>query len=164
MGDGPNPFAGLIRIGQLAVDQEISHLQETASLRQFLDWVTPVAQNAALAIDVGDGAAAAGGVEECWVVAHHAGPGPVRRDLLEFGGRDRAVPNGNLVAAAGAIIDDGKRLLRHWLPPEFSRAGERRSPRPQAMASFHSRIYQRLTTPLRTNGSPFTNSSAHRAS
>src|SRR5207237_7862948 len=107
MGDGPNPFAGLIRIGQLAVDQEISHLQETASLRQFLDWVTPVAQNAALAIDVGDGAAAAGGVEECWVVAHHAGPGPVRRDLPAFGVRARAVPNADLVSAPGALLAHG---------------------------------------------------------
>ena len=106
MGDGLDPLAGLLGIGQLAMDQEIGHLEKAAFIGQLFDGITPVAENAALAIDVSDGTATAGRVEEGGIVAHHPGAGPVRRDLLEFGGRDRAVPNGNLVAAAGAIIDD----------------------------------------------------------
>src|SRR5439155_17133292 len=98
------------------MDQEIGHLQKGAPHGQFLDRVTPVGENATLAIDVGDGASAAGRVEKGWIVADYPGAGAVGRDLLEVGGRDRAIPNGNFVVAAGAVIDDGKRLLGHWLP------------------------------------------------
>src|SRR5436309_16100309 len=93
------------------MDQEIGHLQKGAALGQFLDRVATVAENALLAIDVGDGASAAGRVEKGWIVADYSRTGPVRGDLLEFGGRDRAVPYGNFVAAAGAVIDHGERLF-----------------------------------------------------
>src|SRR5207249_8879386 len=101
------------------MDQEIGHLQKGAALGQFLDRVTTVAKNALLAVDVGDGASAAGRVEKGWIVADYPRTGPVRRDLLEFGGRDRAIPYGNFVAAAGAVIDDGERLFGHLASPSL---------------------------------------------
>src|SRR5947207_10616633 len=125
-----DPLATLLWIGHLAMDQEIGDLEKGAPLGQFLDGVTPVAKNATVAIDVGDGASAAGRVEKSWIVAEHAGAGPVRCDLLEFGGRDRAVPNGDLVAAAGAVIDDGKRLFGHLAPPSLVGPGSRSAPAP----------------------------------
>src|SRR2546428_13464865 len=116
MGDRLDPLATLLGIRQLAMDQEIGRLEKAASIGQLLDGITPVAENATLAIDIGDGTATAGRVEEGGIVAHHSGAGPVRRDLLELGGRDRTIPNGNLVAAAVSVIGDGKRLVGHWLP------------------------------------------------
>src|SRR5436309_12881996 len=106
------------------MDKEIGQLKNGTALGQFLDRVPTVAENALLAIDVGDGASAAGRVEKGWIVADYPRTGPVRRDLLEFGGRDRAIPYGNFVAAAGAVIDDGERLFGDLASPRL--VGEER--------------------------------------
>ena len=53
------PFALLRQGRQLALQQQIAHLQEVALLRQLLDRVAAVQQHALVAVDVGDGGLAA---------------------------------------------------------------------------------------------------------
>src|SRR2546428_11934984 len=115
MGDRLDPLATLLGIGQLAMDQEIGHLEKAAFIGQLLDGITPGAENATLAIYIGDGTATAGRVEEGGIVAHHSGAGPVCRDLVELGGRDRTMPNGNLLAAAASEMGDDKCQVWYWL-------------------------------------------------
>jgi hypothetical protein len=57
----------LARRRQLALDQQPRHLEERALLGQFLDRVPAVPQDAALAVDEGDGALARAGVAEARV-------------------------------------------------------------------------------------------------
>ena len=71
--DGVDPGAQLGLGGQLAEQDQVRHFEVVAVLRQLLDGVAAVAQNPLVAVDVGDGAAARGGVQECRVVGHQAG-------------------------------------------------------------------------------------------
>ena len=52
---------------QLAVDQQVADLDEGRLLGELVDRVTAVAQNAGVAVDVGDGTLAGGGVDEAVV-------------------------------------------------------------------------------------------------
>jgi len=53
---------GLLRLGrQIAVQQQIAGFEEVAMLRQLLDRIAPVLQDAGIAIDIGDLGFAAGG-------------------------------------------------------------------------------------------------------
>src|SRR5204862_136415 len=99
---------------QLAVQQQIGGLQERALFRELLDGIPAVAQNPLVAVDVGDGAAAGRRVHEGGVVAHQAEVVGRRLDLPQIGGADRPLLNRNLVTLAGAIVDDGKCVLRHY--------------------------------------------------
>ena len=67
------PFLALLRIRHLAVDQQVGHLDKARLGGQFLDRITAVAQNALLAIQIGDGAGARAGVLVAVVKRH--GPG-----------------------------------------------------------------------------------------
>ena len=51
-------------VGELAVQEEVGHLQVGRVLGQLLDRVAPVAQDARFAVEVGDGALAGGGRHE----------------------------------------------------------------------------------------------------
>ena len=60
-------------VGELAVDQQVGHLEEGGVLGQLLDRVAAVLQDALVAVDVGDGAAARRRVGEARVVGRDAG-------------------------------------------------------------------------------------------
>src|SRR5437879_644657 len=157
MRDRVHPLAVLGRIGQLAMYQEIGDLEEATALGQLLDGIAAVAENAPLAVDEGDRAPAARGVEKGGIVAQQSGARPIRGDLLEIGGGDRAIPDGDLVAAAGSVVGDSKRLVCH----SYRTLSASRSPRHgPAIASFHSRMDHPRTTPLRTKGSLLAKASA----
>src|SRR5437879_13382130 len=83
MGDRVHPLTVLGRIGQVAMNQEIGDLEEATALGQLLDRIAAVAEDTALAVDEGDRAAAARGVEKGGIVAQQSGARPIRGDLLE---------------------------------------------------------------------------------
>ena len=91
VGDLVHPGVVLRLGGQLAVDQEVGHLEEAGLLRQLLDRVAAVLQDALVAVDVGDRAAARGGVDEAGVVDGEAGLVVADPDLSEVLGGDGAV-------------------------------------------------------------------------
>ena len=93
---------------QLAVDQQVGDLEEGGLLGQLLDGVAAVLQDALVAVDVGDGAAAGGGVDEAGVVDRQAGLRPRRTDLAQVGGLDGAVGDRDVVLLAGAVVADGE--------------------------------------------------------
>ncbi len=72
---------------QLAVDQQVGHLDEGGLLGQLLDGVPAVAQDAGVTVDVGDRALARGGVDEAGVVGDGAGVLEQRRDRQRVGSR-----------------------------------------------------------------------------
>ena len=63
----------LLRIGQLTLDQQVTHIQKIAMLGQLLDGVAAVQQLALVAIDVGDGGLARGCGQEARIIGEHAG-------------------------------------------------------------------------------------------
>jgi hypothetical protein len=73
VGDLVAPGGELLRGGQLAVQEQIGHLEIGRLLGQLLNRVTPVAQDACLAVEVGDGALAGRRRHEPGVVEPHPG-------------------------------------------------------------------------------------------
>src|SRR6185436_7151759 len=100
--------------GELAVEQQVGRLEERAFLRELLDRVAAIAQDALVAIDVRDGAAAGRRVHERGIVEHQAEIVDLGLDLPEVGGANRPILDGELVALARTIVDDGERVLRHY--------------------------------------------------
>ena len=66
------PLVELRLVGQLAFVQQVGHFEEGRLLGDLLDRIAAIAQDAAVAVDEGDGAAAGGGVHEGRVVGHQA--------------------------------------------------------------------------------------------
>ncbi len=66
------PGLELLRGGQFAVQQQVGDFQEAALFRQLLDGVAAIAQNAFVAIQIGDRALAGGGIHEGRIVGHQA--------------------------------------------------------------------------------------------
>src|SRR5699024_7679669 len=77
---------------------------------ELLDRVTAVFQDAGFTVDIGDRAAARGGIGESRIVDSQARTLAVA-DLLKVGGADSAVGNRQLILFAGAIVRDGQRLI-----------------------------------------------------
>src|SRR5262245_6344148 len=70
MRDVPGPV-GQLRLGwKLAVQDEVSHLEIVALLRQLLDGVAAVAQNTLITINEGDLAPAGSRVHEGRIIGH----------------------------------------------------------------------------------------------
>ena len=111
VGDLLDPRLRLGRARQLAVQQQVGDLQERAVLGQFLDRVAAVAQDPLLTVDEGDGAAAAGGVQERRIVGQQPEVVVADLDLAQVGGADRTVGDRNLVAPAGPGVGDLKHAL-----------------------------------------------------
>ena len=100
-----------LRVGrQLAEDDEIRRLEVGRLLGELLDRIAAILEDALVAVDVGDAAAARRGVHERRVVG--AEPLIVRRDLdlAEIGGADGAVGDGDLVLLAGAVVSNSERI------------------------------------------------------
>ena len=89
---------------QLALEQQVGGLEEAGGLGELVDRVAAVAEDARVAVDVGDRAPAGGGVQEGRVV---------RDDRRKLGRADRAVDDRQGDLLAGAVVDDGERLFRH---------------------------------------------------
>lgn len=66
---------------QLTVDQQVRHLKEGGALGQLLDRVAAVAEDARLAVEVGDGGFIGGGVAVAAVQGHQTGLGAELADV-----------------------------------------------------------------------------------
>ena len=108
--------AQLLGCRQLAFEQEVRGLQERRILRELLDRVPPVAQDAAVTVDERDRAPARRGVQVRRVVRHQTAVPILDADLAQVGGTDRPVDDRQRVLPAGAVVDDGERILGHGCP------------------------------------------------
>ena len=90
---------------QLAVQQEVGHLEVGRVLGQLFDRIAPVAQDALVAVEIGDGALAGGGGHETRVVEPDPG-----KELRPFGGRHPPVVDGDLELVPRPVVDDGDAL------------------------------------------------------
>jgi len=63
----------LITVGKLTVDQQVSHFDEFTVFGQIIHIVSAVTQNPLLAVNKGDVACTASGIDEAGVVGDHAG-------------------------------------------------------------------------------------------
>ena len=95
---------------QLAVDQQVRHLEEAALLRELLDRVPAVPEYAVVAVEVGDRASTRCRVHEGRVIGHQAEVRLGDLDLPEVGRPDGAVLDGQLVALTGPVVDDRQGL------------------------------------------------------
>ena len=112
VGDLVHPRVVLRLRRQGAVHQQVGDLEEVGLLGQLLDGVAAVLEDPLLAVDVGDGAAARGGVDEAGVVDREPGCVLVGLDLPDVGGLDGAVGDRYVVLLPGAVVPDGQRLSR----------------------------------------------------
>jgi hypothetical protein len=102
------PLLELRPVGQLALGQQVGHLEEAGLLGELLDRVAAVAQDPLVAVDVGDRAPAGRGVHERRVVGHQPEVVVAGLDLPEVDRLDGAIGNRKLVGLAGAIVGDGE--------------------------------------------------------
>ena len=107
------PHGEVARRRQLALDDQIRGLEIRALLRELLDGVAAVAQDAAVAVDVGDLAPAGRGVHERRVVAHQTGVVGPQLDAGELRGADGAVLDRERVLLAGPVVLHRQRGLCH---------------------------------------------------
>ena len=105
------PLVELLARRQLAEEQQIRHLEVVRALRQLLDRIAAILEDPLVAVDVGNSAAARRSVHERRIVGDESEV--VRRclDLLQVHGANRAVLDRQLVLFAGAVVDDGERVL-----------------------------------------------------
>ena len=96
---------------QLAIDEEVSDLEEGRLLAELFDRDAAVLEDPGFAVDVGDRRAARGGIREGRVEGHHAEVFFVDLDLAEVHRLDRVVLDRQLVGATGAIIGHGQGIL-----------------------------------------------------
>ncbi len=111
------PRLELGRRRQLSLEQEVRGLEEARLLRDLLDRVAAVAQDAGIAVDVRDRAAAVRRVEECRVVGEQPAVAIGGADLREVGRPDGAVDDRDGVLLARAVVDDRQCVARHDLLP-----------------------------------------------
>ena len=110
-GDLVHPLLQLRAGGQLAVDDQVGDLQEGGALAQLLDRIAPVLEDAGVAVDVRDRAAAGSRVHERRVVGHQAEVALVRLDLAQVQRAHGSVADRQLVRRAGAVVGDREGLL-----------------------------------------------------
>jgi hypothetical protein len=105
---------GEVRVrGELALEEQVRGLEKPRLLGELLDRVAPVAENPRVAVDVGDGAPARGGVEVGRVVGLKAAVAVVRADLAQVGRTDRAVDDRKRLLPPGAVVRDRERVVGH---------------------------------------------------
>src|ERR1051326_5561026 len=112
VGDVVRPLLELPRVRELAVEEEVGDLEVSAFFGELLDRIAAVLEDAFVAVDEGDGAAARRGVHERRVVRHHPEVVAVDFDLPQVERLDRSILDRDLVAFPGAVIGDGERVLR----------------------------------------------------
>ena len=121
VGDVVPPGGELLLVGQLAVEEEVRHLEVGRALGQLLNGVAAVAQDPRIAVEVGDGALAGRRRHEAGI--EEPDPGQELRPLL---GRDPAVDDRNLNGLAIAIVRD-RDALGHVKSPPIPDFGASRS-------------------------------------
>ena len=95
---------------QLAEQDQIRRFEEVAVLGQLFDRIAAIEEDAFVAVDVGDRAAAVGRVHERRVVRHEPEVVGARLDLAQIHGANRAVLNRQLVLLPGPVVDDCQRV------------------------------------------------------
>src|SRR5574341_2237489 len=105
-----DPFRELVLGWQLAIEKEIGGLEVGAPLGELLDGISAIFEDAAVAVDLGDGRAAGRGVREGGVVDHEAEIVFAGLDLAEVHRLDGAVGDGYLVALSRTIVRYDERL------------------------------------------------------
>ena len=103
-------------VRQLAFTQQVRHLEERGPLRQLLDGVPSIAEDALVTVNVRDGATACRGVHERGIVGHHPEIIVCDLDLPEIGGLYGPLGNRQLVTFSGPIVRDGDTVLRQAIP------------------------------------------------
>ena len=106
---------------QFSVQEQVSRFQIGALLREILDWIAAITQDAGVAVDVSHAADAGSGVVEGRVIAHQAEFFGVDFDLAKVGSPDGSVSDGDFVGFAGAIVDDGESFAGRGSAVRFSR-------------------------------------------
>ena len=110
-GDLVPPARALLGCRQFAVQDQPGDVEVARALGELLDGVAAVAEDALVAVDVGDPADAGGGVLERRVVGGEARILGVRADLAQPGGADGAVLDVEAVVGPGAAVGEGQRPL-----------------------------------------------------
>ena len=102
-------------------------------LRELLDRVAAVLEDALVAVDERDGRLARRGVRERRVVGHEAEVVVTHLDLPQVEGPDRPVLDGQLVALPGAVVRDRDRVFfgHTFLPKSAWRTAENSMPAPR---------------------------------
>src|SRR5437762_4685690 len=108
MRDVIGPIFQLLGRRQFAMKEQVSGFQIRAFLREILDGIAAVTQNAGVAINKSDSADARSRVVERRVVTHHPEFFGIDFDLAEVGGPDGAVGDRDFVGFSGAIVSDGE--------------------------------------------------------
>ena len=107
VGDVVDPLVHLGERRQLAVEHQVGDLEVVGAVRQLLDGVAAIAQDAAVAVDLGDAADRRRGVHEGRIVGEEPEVVRSRADLAEVHGPNGAVGDGQLVRLARAVVGKG---------------------------------------------------------
>ena len=105
-----HPLVELRLRRQLAVDQQVGDLEVGRLLRELLDRIAAVLEDALVAVDVGDRRPARRRVRERRVVGHEPEVVLGDLDLAQVHGAHGAVLDRDLVGLAGAVVGDGQRV------------------------------------------------------
>ena len=109
MRDDADEFVLLLAVGQLAVKQQIAHLEEVAVLRELLDRVAAIQQHAGIAVDEGNRRAAARSRQVARVVGEHSRLRIQRADIDHLGPHAAGEQGKFQAAAIGQL--DGRHLF-----------------------------------------------------
>src|SRR5205807_5219510 len=118
------PRLGLVLGGRLAVGHQVGNLEVVGVLGQLLDRVAAVAEDAGLAVEVGDGAGGDGGGHQGGVVEPDA-----RHQLPPLLRRDATVDDGYLYGLSRPVVGD-RYGLSHSCPPTSECTGNARDSYP----------------------------------
>jgi len=108
-----NPGAQFFLGREFAMQQQVRDLKKSAALGQNFNGISAIAQDALVAVNVGDGTLARRRVHESRIVGHQPKIVGVGLDLPQVHGPDGAVFDRDAVGLAGAIVGDGKCVLCH---------------------------------------------------
>ncbi len=111
--DLPRPVLELRGGGQFTEENQVGRLEVVAFLGQLLDWIPAIEQDALVAVDIRDGAAAVRRVQKRRVVRHQAEVVWRDLDFPEIHRPDGAVGDGDFVRLPGAVVGDCDRV-GHW--------------------------------------------------
>ena len=100
------PLVQLRLGGQLTVDEQVGDLEIGRLLRELLDRIAAVLQDAGLAVQERDGRATRGGVHERGVVGHDPEVVLVDLDVPQGGGTYGAVLDRDLISLARPVVRD----------------------------------------------------------